>query len=300
MLSARSGRSLQWELSVDFDIDELRRLLPSAKQIASDLYGVKWRHNRARCPRGENHAHGDRDPSFAYLPKVDRLQCFSQQCFGPKPVDAFDFVEQMEKCGFQDAARRLADRYGGATTHGSKSHNAHHRDKKGSLRERLESEGWRQVAEYPMGDGVRKVRFEHPGRLQPDKNRPEKTFIWEHGGDEGTWKSGRGRRSHFAYVNSAFRERDQIESALGVESERSADTAGKLGFPAFSFKEITKENATAFAGSICGCYGTKMKKDAGSFLERSKCCGRTRGASRSSSHQMTGRMPVTYTTPSPT
>jgi hypothetical protein len=71
---------------VDVNIDELRRRLPPAKQMASDLYGVKWRRGRARCPRGENHAHGDRDPSFAYLSKEDRLHCFSQRCFGDKPV----------------------------------------------------------------------------------------------------------------------------------------------------------------------------------------------------------------------
>jgi hypothetical protein len=99
-----------------------------------------------------------------------------------------------------------------------------------------------------MGNGVRKVRFEHPSRLQADKNRPEKTFMWEHRTEDGFWKSGRAGRPHVAYVNTLFRESDQVESALGVESERSADGAGKLGFPAFSFKEITKDNVGVFAG----------------------------------------------------
>lgn len=99
-----------------------------------------------------------------------------------------------------------------------------------------------------MGDGVRRLRLEHPQLLQPGKNRPEKTFQWEHRAADGTWKPGRGERPYHAYVNALFRERDQIESALGVESERSADAVAKFGIPAFSFKEITSENAVAFAG----------------------------------------------------
>lgn len=99
-----------------------------------------------------------------------------------------------------------------------------------------------------MGDGVRKVRFEHPQRLQLGKNRPEKTFLWEHRGDDGTWKPGRGGKPHQAYVNAPFHELDQVESALGVESERSADAVGKFGMPSFSFKELTAANAGAFAG----------------------------------------------------
>jgi DNA primase len=125
---------------VDVNIDELRRRLPPAKQMASDLYGVKWRRDRARCPRGENHAHGDRDPSFAYLSKEDRLHCFSQRCFGDKPVDALDFVGQMERCDFPSAARRLADVYGGAAARNSKRHNVHPPSNRNSARDRLESE----------------------------------------------------------------------------------------------------------------------------------------------------------------
>lgn len=58
---------------MDFDIEELRRRLPTVKQIATDLYGVKWRNDRATCPRGENHVNGDRDPSFAYLSKTETI-----------------------------------------------------------------------------------------------------------------------------------------------------------------------------------------------------------------------------------
>lgn len=231
------------------DLNDLRARLPATKQIATDLYGVQWKRNRAKCPRPHNHAHGDRDPSFAYLPKTNRLQCFSQDCFGAKPVDAFDFVMQMDSIDFGCAAQRLSDRYGFPTVgRNSRNGNQGIRAQKPSSRTQLESDGWRITAEYQMGEGVRKLRLEHPDRLQPGKNRPDKTFIWEHRADNGTWIGGKGDRPHFAYVNSPFRERDQIESALGVESERSADTVGELGFPAFSFKEITAANAVAFAG----------------------------------------------------
>ncbi len=230
-------------------IEELRQRLPSAKQIVADLYGVQWKGDRARCPRAEKHAHGDRDPSFAHLSKEDRFHCYSQQCFGSKPVDVFDFIGQMDGRTFPDVALRLAQQYapdlarnGYRQTPGPKPR----RDP--ATRSRLTSEGWVVIAEYHMGIGVRKLRLEHPQRLQQGKNRPEKTFLWEHQGDDGIWKNSRGGKPHQAYANILFRERDQVESALGVESERSAEAVGKFGIPAFSFKELTKENAGAFAG----------------------------------------------------
>ena len=226
-----------------FNLDELRRRLPSARQVASDLFGIKWRGNQARCPRAENHAHGDRNPSFVFLARKNRLHCYAKLCFGDRPVDVFDFVMQMERCDFRAAAERLDELYGLATLR---------RDsKKGIVAKtlsQLKKEGWEVAAEYSMGDGVRKLRLEHPDRIQPEKGRPEKTFLWQHRDENGSWKPGRAGRSYQAYVNTLFRERDQIEWALGVESERSADAAGALEVPAFSFKEITEENSAVFAG----------------------------------------------------
>jgi hypothetical protein len=232
---------------MNISADELRRRLPSAKQIAADLFAVQWQGDRARCPRAENHAHGDRDPSFAYLSEKDRLHCYSQSCFGPDPVDAFDLVGQIEHCSFKDAVLRLAKHYAPELVCGGKRQAAKVRPS-ASVRDKLTSEGWAVVAEYQMGDGVRKVRLEHPTRLQSGKNRPEKTFLWEHKDDHGVWRGGRGNKLHRAYANAEFRERDVVESALGVESERSADTVDKFGIPAFSFKELTSANAIAFAG----------------------------------------------------
>jgi hypothetical protein len=233
---------------MSIQVEDLRKHLPSAKQIVSDLYGVEWRGDQARCPRSANHSNGDRTPSFAYLNKEDRLHCFSQLCFGEKPVDVFDLVGQIDGCAFPDVLLRLAQRYaphllsnGNGRSGGPKT------GPTSSARGRKIGEGWVVVAEYQMGEGVRKIRLEHPQRLQPDKNRPEKTFLWEHRCENGTWKSGRGGKPHQAYVNTPFLERDQVESAFGVESERSADAVGKFGVPAFSFKELTPANASSFA-----------------------------------------------------
>ncbi len=230
------------------DARELKKRLPTAKQIAADLYGIQWNNNQARCPRAENHAHGDRDPSFGYLANEDRVHCFGQLCFGDKPVDAFDFVGQMEGRSFQEVLILLAQRYAPELIRTNDDHQQGTRPRRDvSVRDRLTREGWNIVAEYPMGEGIRKLRLEHRDRLQPGKNRPEKTFLWEHS-DGGIWKNGRGGRAHRAYVNSLFRDQDQVESALGVESERSADAVGSFGIPAFSFKELTVGNAAAFAG----------------------------------------------------
>ena len=85
------------------------------------------------------------------------------------------------------------------------------------------------------------MRFEHESR-QTDKDRRGKTFRWEHLGD-GTWYSGDGDIPRPLYVNRAFRERDQLGMAVGFEGEANADLAGDLGFAAFSFQDITSEQA---------------------------------------------------------
>ncbi len=228
---------------------ELKKRLPTAKQIAADLYGIEWHGNQARCPRASKHAHGDRDPSFGYLDGENRLHCFSQLCFGEKPVDVIDFVRQMDGCSFPQAVARLTERYSvDGVTKDTNGRNPKRVSFKAGGRTQLERDGWREVATYSMGDGIRKVRFEHPGRLQPEKSRPDKTFIWEHLDSDNTWKPGRGSKAHLAYVNLPFRELDQIECALGVESERSADAVGAFGIPAFSFKELNDAIAATFVG----------------------------------------------------
>jgi len=227
-------------------VDELKRRLPPPKQILSDLFGVKWRGDRAKCPRAVNHAHGDRNPSFGYLSKENRFQCFAQHCFGPKPVDVFDLIGQMNGWSFDDVLTSLSERYA-ISPPGNQAKSSKARPSV-SGRDKLAKEGWVVVAEYAMGDDVRKVRLQHPQRLQAGKNRPEKTFLWEHREADGEWKRGRGDKPHQAYVNTVLRDRDEVEAAVGVESERSADALAKYGVAAFSFKELTPENAVALAG----------------------------------------------------
>lgn len=230
----------------EVDVEELKKRLPSAKQIAADLYGVEWRGNNARCPRAANHAHGDRNPSFVFLDKDNRLRCFGPGCFGDRAVDAIDFVQQMEGCNFEHAIDLLAKKY--SLPSAAATSQAPARSKPDpATGPSFDRDGWRRVASYDMGDGIRKVRLEHATRLQPGKNRPQKRFLWEHRAPDGTWKPGRGDRPHQAYVNQPFRDLDQVEWALGVESERSADTLGRLNLPAFSFKELTAQNAATFA-----------------------------------------------------
>jgi hypothetical protein len=112
------------------------------------------------------------------------------------------------------------------------------------IREKLARDGFHAVAEHQYGSSLRKVRFEHQSDQQQDKNRPEKTFRWEHCVN-GVWYCGDGGLPKPLYINDVFRERDQVESALGFEGEAKADLAGELGYAAFSFKDITPVQAAA-------------------------------------------------------
>jgi uncharacterized protein (DUF927 family) len=114
------------------------------------------------------------------------------------------------------------------------------------VRQKLAHDGFQAVAEYEYGASVRKVKFEHKSKQQKDKKRAEKTFRWEHLVD-GIWYSGDGGGPRPLYVNSVFRERDQVGLALGFEGEAKADVAGELGLAAFSFKDITREQAATLA-----------------------------------------------------
>ncbi len=111
-----------------------------------------------------------------------------------------------------------------------------------TVRQGLLRRGFRAVAEFAYGDCLRKVRFEHELARQEGKGRPEKEFRWEHLVAE-TWYSGDGGLPKTLYVNRAFRDRDQVGLVVGFEGEAKADLAGELGLPAFSFKDISQEQA---------------------------------------------------------
>jgi hypothetical protein len=240
---------------VSVPASDIRRSIPNVAIVARDLYQIEFRKDSARCPFPENHSHGDRDPSLRFDKRKTRLFCASQCCFGEKGVDAIGLVQRMDRCSFPRAVQKLADRYGiqnvvdrqdshatmpWESLEGSSSHQqAVPAD---GVRQGLSRRGFRAVAEFTYGACLRKVRFEHASARQEGKDRAEKEFRWEHL-VEGLWYSGDGGAPKSLYVNRAFRERDQVGLAVGFEGEAKADLAGKLGVAAFSFKNITQEQA---------------------------------------------------------
>ena len=103
------------------------------------------------------------------------------------------------------------------------------------------------MAEFAFGARLRKVRFEHESARQAHKDRAAKDYRWEHLVD-GSWFSGDGGLSKPLYVNRAFLERDHAGVVVGFEGEAKADLAGESGIAAFSFKDITPEQAAGLNG----------------------------------------------------
>lgn len=241
---------------------ELKRRIPDVAKVASDFYGIEFRNGVARCPFPRKHNHGDRDPSFRYDRKKNRVFCASQQCFGEKGADAIGLVQIMEGCTFPEAIKKLAEYYSvsivasgaqsprpPAATRLAASQDLPD-DKEFVLadvaRQQLQRQGYHAVTEHYYGSEVRKIRFEHETLQQEDKKRAEKTYRWEHRAG-GVWYSGDGGLPKPLYANSVFRERDQVGLAVGFEGEAKADAAGALGLAGFSFKDITMEQAAALA-----------------------------------------------------
>ena len=243
---------------------DLKARLPTVDVVARDLCGIEFKRNAAKCPFPSNHSHGDRDPSLRFDNGKNRVFCASQNCFGEQGVDAFGLVQKMTGCGFLEAKNRLAEYYGvpapiaarksrslAAAVHsGAGAGKPSSRSNKRPLasaeivRQRLKSNGYRFAAEYPYGSNLRKVRFDHASDRQVGKNRPAKDFRWEHS-REGSWYSGDGGLPKPLYVNEAFRKCTQPGLAVGFEGEGKADFASTFGVAAFSFKDMTMENAAA-------------------------------------------------------
>ena len=241
---------------------ELKRRIPDVARVALDLYGIEFRKGVARCPFSDKHSHGDRDPSLRYDRKKRRVFCASQQCFDEKGADAIGLVQVMEKCSFPEATRKLAEYYCvSAAVSGKPPQRASAPPRPAgprhapaaekpvladAVRKKLKAQRYEPVAEFQYGPALRKVRYEHETELQEGKRRPEKTYRWEHLVD-GVWYSGAGELPTPLYVNSIFQERDQLGLVLGFEGESKADAAGVLGFAAFSFKDITRDQAARLA-----------------------------------------------------
>ena len=239
---------------VSVSASEIKFYLPSIDLVASELYGIEFgRDHRALCPK-----HRDHSPSLYHDRGKDRVFCVSHQCFGEKGVDAFGLVQCMEGLDFPAACQRLAEVY---APHLLSSYDRvetpprPNRQSRSSAeapviasdtRTRMERDGWRVVAEYPFGPNLRKVRYQH-GADRQQKGKPKKTCVWEHL-KEGVWHTTKGGRKNPVYLNRIARERDQLESAIGFEGENKAEAAGELGYPAFSIKDLTDENAAQLAG----------------------------------------------------
>jgi putative DNA primase/helicase len=241
---------------------ELKRRIPDVAAVANDIYHIEFRKDVGRCPFPERHSHGDRDPSLRFDRKKNRLFCASQKCLGEKGVDAIGLVRHLDQSSFQEAIAKLADHFGIDTggngqpfwrpDAATRSENPRGTGTKKQpipaekVRRGLSRRGFRAVAEFAYGDLLHKVRFEHEYARQEGKDRVEKEFRWEHLVD-GVWYSGDGDLSKPLYANRLFRERDQLGLALGFEGEAKADRAGELGIVAFSFKDITAEQAMTLA-----------------------------------------------------
>ncbi len=235
---------------------ELKRRIPDVAAVARDLYQIEFRKDVARCPFPENHSHGDRDPSLRHDRKKKRLFCASQNCLGEKGVDALGLVQRIDRCSFPEAIQKLADQYriqAGSNKQQSRwpanRSDAPERHSKGErpipaekVRQGLSRKGFQAVSEFGYGTYLRKVRFEHDSARQPDKDRAEKEFRWEHLVD-GIWYSGDGDLPKPLYVNRTFRECYQVGLAVGFEGEAKADVADEFGVAAFSFKNITLDQA---------------------------------------------------------
>ncbi len=97
---------------------QLKHQIPDVSGVAQDLYSIDLRNGVARCPFGEKHSHGDRDPSLRFEMRKKRLFCASQQCFGEKGVNAIGLVQRMEPCNFRTALQRLSWLYNDASAIG--------------------------------------------------------------------------------------------------------------------------------------------------------------------------------------
>ena len=187
----------------------------------------------------------------------NRVFCASQQCFpGRRASDAIGLVMKMDNCLFTEALRKVADHYGISAVSADQAsrRSSFPQPKRRPLPtarnppsptkpwRRLQSKGYHAVVAFEYTSALRKVRFEHDTLLQEGKNRPLKEFRWEYLAG-GVWYSGDGNLPKPLYKNAFCRECDQLGLAIGFEGEAKADLAGKFGFAAFSFKDLTDEQA---------------------------------------------------------
>jgi hypothetical protein len=201
---------------------------------------------RGPCP-----IHKGKRDSFAVNIETGQACCHSE-C-GGQGWDIVGFEQLYSACDFQAAlvnieailGTSLSDANASGTPTKQRASGDNRAPKKLAVdvRAELANSGFRPAQEFYYRDGLRKVRFEHSSKIQVDKQRPEKTYRWEHRGADGIWYSGAGPGPKPMYANSVFANRDQAGLAIGFEGEAKADLAGELGFAAFSFKDISEAAA---------------------------------------------------------
>ena len=89
------------------DLEALKSRHPIL-EVARDL-GLEVQHNRFRCPRPENHVHGDRTPSVTLWPERGNFKCWV--CEDVKG-DVIDLVRIVKGLGFTEAVASLEKREG--------------------------------------------------------------------------------------------------------------------------------------------------------------------------------------------
>jgi putative DNA primase/helicase len=205
----------------------------SCESIARAALGEPVRREGAellwRCPRPEWHKNGDAHQSLKVNSQKNVWACFPCNASGTAWQLAA-FLGRLDPADKSAVIAWLRDRGEFAVSP----------SKNGPPRTAPTAK--KRIAEFCYSADLRKVR------LEPGENGKSKTFVWEHR-ECGEWKSGDGGiKDKPLYVNTLFRERDQNDFALGCEGEAKVDLAGTLGYPAFSFKNLTHEQCPALAG----------------------------------------------------
>ncbi len=178
-----------------------------------------------RCPHPERHSNGDSHPSLKVNSTKDTWACFVCNV-GGTPWQLAAFLAGLDPSNKPAVSAWLLDQgllndnhpQGAAT--------------------------WVRAAEFYYSQELRKIRWEWPA---PNGSKPEKTFRWEHREDQ-EWKLGDGGLEKPLYVNRLFRGRDQLGIAVGCEGEAKCDLAGELGYPGFSYKNLTPAQCAVLAG----------------------------------------------------
>ncbi len=195
-----------------------RILGPPRKRVGAELYWL--------CP-----IHEDRSPSLQINPKKDAFFC------GPcsKAGNAWRLVAFLNRFDPGDKRAIVGWLEGNGMKNGAGPPAATHKTSKPKV---SDSD---PVAYFYYGENLRKVRLEGLNA----EGIKSKTFQWQHLAGE-NWIPGGGGLPVPLYANECFRSKEKVP-VLGFEGEGKVDCAQKLGIPAFSFKNLTGEQASLLA-----------------------------------------------------